>query len=103
MININELEAMGYKRWQKNGIDRMYINASALGLVCAYYNSGNISDAKFRGISISNSEARGMKSAKTYIDLNKNVIVSESARLAAAVADQIGADYKYGEKIININ
>ena len=103
MKTIIELESMGFNRWQKNGMDRMYINASTLGLVCSYYKTGNISDAQFRGVSISNSEARGLKAAKTYIDLNKNLIVSDSSRLAAAVADLIGADYSYGERIININ
>ena len=29
---IAELEALGFKRWTKNGMDRLYINAGALGL-----------------------------------------------------------------------
>ena len=103
MDRIEELEAMGFKRWQKNGMDRMYINASTLGLTCTYYNTGNISGAEFRGKDISNSLARQMKAAKTYIDLNKNQIVSDSCMLAAAVADLIGIDYSYGSPIIKIN
>ena len=39
---IDELTAMGFKRWQKNGMDRMYINASTLGLRCEYYKTGNV-------------------------------------------------------------
>lgn len=97
---IEELESKGFKRWQKNGMDRMYINASELGLVCAYYRSGNISDATFRGNSISNSEAGRMKGSKTYIDLVKKCIVSDNAMLAAAVADLVGVHYSYGDKII---
>ena len=97
---IEELEAKGFKRWQKNGMDRMYINASALGLICTYYKTGNISSAEFNGQPISNSNARGLKAAKTYIDLNNKRIVSDSARLAAAAADLIGVEYSYGETII---
>ena len=97
---IEELEAKGFKRWQKNGMDRMYINASALGLICTYYKTGNISNAEFRGNWISNSEGYRLKGAKTYIDLNNKRIVSDSARLAAAAADLIGVEYSYGETII---
>jgi hypothetical protein len=97
---IEELEAKGFKRWQKNGMDRMYINASALGLICTYYKTGNISNAEFRGNHISNSEGYRLKGAKTYIDLNSKRIVSDSARLAAAAADLIGVEYSYGETII---
>lgn len=102
MKSIEELTRMGFCRWQKNGMDRMYINASSLGLDCTYYKTGNISSATFNGESISNSEARGLKYAKTYIDLVNNVIVSDSARLAAAVADLLGIDYSYGQKQITI-
>lgn len=97
---IEELEAKGFKRWQKNGMDRMYINASTLGLICTYYKTGNISNAEFRGNWISNSECCRLKGAKTYIDLNNKRIVSDSARLAAAAADLIGVEYSYGETII---
>lgn len=97
---IDELTAMGFKRWQKNGMDRMYINASTLGLVCVYRRSGTISDAEFRGESISNNQARKMADAKTYIDLNQRRLVSQSAMLAAAAADLIGVDYQYGDTII---
>lgn len=97
---IAELEALGFRRWQKNGMDRMYINASTLGLICVYRKSGTISDAEFRGESISNRQARMMADAKTYIDLNNRRLVSQSAMLAAAAADLIGADYQYGDTII---
>lgn len=66
---IEALEAKGFKRWQKGNYDRLYINAGALGLVCSYYRTGNISDAEFCGGQISNSEAYRMKSAKTFIDV----------------------------------
>lgn len=99
---IEELEGMGFKRWQKNGMDRMYINAGTLGLICTYYKSGNVSDAEFRGEDISNSEARRMLGAKTYIDLIHKRLVSDSARLAAAAAELINVDYSYGDTIIRL-
>lgn len=92
MDNIEELEKMGFKRWQKNGMDRLYINATALGLCCTYYKTGNISSASFDGESISNSEGYRMKNAKTYIDLVHFCVVSDSATLARKVAELIGIE-----------
>jgi hypothetical protein len=97
---IEELTALGFNRWQKNGMDRMYINASTLGLICTYYKTGNISGAEFNGERVSNSEGYRLKSSKTYIDLKLKRLVSDSARLAAAAAELIGADYSYGDTII---
>lgn len=104
MKSVEELTAMGFNRWQKNGMDRMYINASALGLNCSYYKTGNISSATLNGTDISNCEARRLKAAKTYIDMIRHIIVSDSPRLAAAVANLIGVDeYSYGDCQIKIN
>ena len=97
---IDELTGLGFNRWQKNGMDRMYINAGTLGLICTYYKSGNISGAEFAGERVSNSEGYRLKTAKTYIDLKLKRLVSDSARLAAAAAELIGAEYSYGETII---
>ena len=66
---ITKLEEKGFKRWQKPGIDRLYINASTLGLECDYYNTGNIKYAEFCGEHISNCHARKLKAAKTYINV----------------------------------
>lgn len=99
---IEELEKMGFNRWTKNGMDRMYINASTLGLTCEYYNTGNIHYAEFDGKHVSNTEARALKAAKTYIDLVKGQIVSDSCRLSAKVAEMISVDYRYGDRIIKI-
>lgn len=98
---IDELTAKGFKRWQKNGMDRMYINASTLGLICSYYKTGNVRDAYFNGESISNSEARRMLSAKTYIDLKKKVLVSDNCNLTQAAAQLIGVEVEsYGDTIV---
>lgn len=100
---IDELTAMGFNRWQKNGMDRMYINASTLGLVCTYRRkTGTISDADFRGEYVSHGEAYRMKAAKTYIDLVHKRLVSDNERLAAAAAELIGAEYSFGDTIIQL-
>lgn len=66
---IERLVAAGANRWTKNGMDRLYINASSLGLTCEYYKTGNISDAYWNGERISNSKARALKAEKHYIDI----------------------------------
>lgn len=90
---IEELERLGFKRWKKNGMDRMYADAEVLGLYCEYYNTGNISYAEFNGEKISNTQAREIKSAKTYIDLIKHKLVSDRTSLAKAAALLIGVEY----------
>ncbi|MCG6493455.1 hypothetical protein [Kitasatospora sp. A2-31] len=52
--------AIGGKRWQRNGMDRVYFDnwAELAGLDVSYYKSGNISDATYRDEAISNSQAR---------------------------------------------
>lgn len=88
MLNTHEIENLekrGFKRWKKNGMDRLYVNATALGLNYTCYKTGNIMSAEFNGETISNSEARRMKEAKTYIDLNVGKVYSDNPRLHAAV------------------
>ena len=89
---INELIKQGFKRWQKNGMDRLYINSGALGLTCSYYNTGNISSATFDGEHVSNSAARRYKAAKTYIDLVRHEVVSDISTLAWAAAKPAGLE-----------
>jgi hypothetical protein len=95
---IASLSALGFKRWTKGDMDRMYINAGALGLSCDYYGTGNIRDAYFNDVSISNSRARRLKEAKTYLDLVTMTIISVDELLAHAaatkVATAIGATYE---------
>lgn len=87
---IEELEALGFKRWQKGNMDRLYINASMLGLNYGKYNTGNIKWAEFQGMSISNSEARRMLAAKTYIDIKAEKVHSDSYTLERAAAELAG-------------
>ena len=85
-VRINELLEKGFNRWTKGNMDRLYINAAQLGLVCEYYKTGNISNAEFRGRSISNSEARRMKAANTFIDIKTGKVYSDSLMLKEAAA-----------------
>jgi hypothetical protein len=94
MDQISDLEAMGFKRWQKNGMDRLYVDARRIGLEVSYYKTGNVSSASFDGYSISNSEARRMLGAKTYIDLVKRQIVSDNRDLAIKVAEICGVAHE---------
>ena len=102
MDRVEELTNLGFKRWQKNGMDRMYINSTTLGLECTYYKTGNISTAFFDGERISNSMGYKLKNAKTYIDLVRGQIVSDSEILAAAAAKLVGADYSWGDTRITL-
>lgn len=81
---IAELTKHGFRRWTKGNIDRLYINAAQLGLVCTYYNTGNISNAVFNGDQISNSQARRMKAAKTFVDVKTGTVYSDDTTLKSA-------------------
>lgn len=56
---VETMTAIGGNRWQRNGMDRVYINnwARFAGIKTSYYNSGNISSASYQGERISNSQA----------------------------------------------
>lgn len=69
---IKKLEEKGFKRWEKAGYDRLYINLSILGLDYGRYKTGNISWATFQGEEISNSQCRRYLATKVYIDLKQN-------------------------------
>ena len=87
---IDELEALGFKRWQKGQFDRLYINADQLGLECKYYKTGNIKSAWFNGDEISNSEGYRMKAAKTYIDVATGEVFSPNSTLRKAAMELAG-------------
>ena len=75
---IKALEEKGFNRWQKGNLDRLYVNATMLGLVCEYYKTGNIKTAYFCEGLISNCQARRMKAAKTFIDVKTGTVYSDS-------------------------
>lgn len=66
---IEKLESMGYRRWQKGEMDRLYINPKNIGLEVEYYNTGNVRYAELNGVHISNAEARRIMGGKYYIDV----------------------------------
>jgi hypothetical protein len=74
---IKKLEDRGFKRWTKGNYDRLYINADKLGLGLGFYNTGNISSARFQGNSISHAEGGRLRYAKTYIDVETGKVYSQ--------------------------
>lgn len=89
---IKELEEKGFNRWTKGNLDRLYINAVQLGLVCTYYNTGNVKSAEFQGDSISNCQARRYKAAKTFIDVKTEKVHSDYETLEKAAAELAGME-----------
>lgn len=90
--NIAAIEAKGFKRWTKNGMDRLYINATEIGLELTYYKTGNISGAWFNGELLSNRQGYAYKAAKTYIDIETGTVHSDVEALqeaAQAALDEI--------------
>jgi len=59
IYSIETMTAIGGNRWQKNGMDRVYLNnwAEFAGIETTRYNTGNISSASYQGEGISNSQA----------------------------------------------
>ena len=90
---IEELEGKGFKRWTKGNLDRLYINASQLGLVCTYYKTGSISGAWFCGDRVSNGEGYRMKGSKTFIDIKTERVYSDNEALGQAAAALAGLTY----------
>lgn len=66
--DIAKLMAAGGKRWSKYGKDRIYFDATTLGLDVSYYKTGSIDHAEWQGESISNADARRLLSSKVYVD-----------------------------------
>lgn len=82
---ITKLESMGFNRWQKGSMDRLYINSTTLGLTVERYKTGNVSYAEWRGERISNSRGSALAAAKTYINVATGTLysTSETAQEAA--------------------
>jgi hypothetical protein len=59
VFTIATMTAIGGRRWQKNGMDRVYLNnwAEFAGIETTHYGTGNISSACYQGEGISNSQA----------------------------------------------
>lgn len=71
---VEDLIAMGAKRWEKAGYDRLYLNNAGLklaGLEISRYKTGNVSLAKINGEKVSNAKGSRMASIveRAFIDL----------------------------------
>jgi len=64
-LTADTMVAIGGRRWQKNGMDRVYINdwAAFAGLETSHYKTGNVSGASFQGRGIANGRVAGILSA----------------------------------------
>lgn len=80
MLNEKQIEALekvGFNRWTKNGMDRLYASKEAMQLELTYYKTGNISSAALMGEKISNSRARKLIGEKIYIDVETGELTSK--------------------------
>ncbi|MEU9760303.1 hypothetical protein [Streptomyces sp. NPDC047987] len=71
-FTIDTMTAIGGQRWQKNGMDRVYLNGfqAVPGLELDHYKSGSISYASLDGDKVSNAEGGRLATAvdKVYFD-----------------------------------
>ena len=71
-LTVDDIVAIGGRRWQKNGMDRVYINdwAAFAGLETSHYKTGNVCGASFKGRGIANGRVAGIVSAidKVWFD-----------------------------------
>lgn len=72
VFTVETMTAIGGRRWQKNGIDRVYLNdwADFAGIEIHRYNTGNVSYAAIGGQAIANSRAGALLGAvdKVWFD-----------------------------------
>ena len=88
---IQKLEEAGFKRWTKGTHDRLYINATSLGLKYETYKSGSIRSATFNGEEISNSRAGRMLAMKMYIDVTTGELHTTNGKGVQVDADLAAA------------
>ena len=79
---MDALKKVGFTRWQKNGKDRLYINADSLGLEITWgKRMGQVESASFQGEDISKRYASELRSAKTYVDVKTQEIIGTDEKL----------------------
>jgi hypothetical protein len=87
-----DLRRVGFKRWTKDDLDRMYIDPTDLGLSVYYNQDGEIRMAYWAEKPMTNyRKAARMLEAKVYLDLNTLTVVSPFEELSKAAADLIAA------------
>lgn len=67
---IENLEAMGYRRWKKDSLDRLYITPEYFGLKTGSSKYGDYFYSQLAGMKIDNTDARIIKKGKYFIDVN---------------------------------
>ncbi|MFD0405636.1 hypothetical protein [Kitasatospora sp. NPDC127116] len=91
-LTADVIVALGGRRWQKNGMDRIYINdwSAFAGLDVAYYGTGNISSASWHGERISNSQARLILGSltKVWFDVADGKLHGHFGHTDSRVADR---------------
>ncbi|KIF66228.1 hypothetical protein HY68_36560 [Streptomyces sp. AcH 505] len=74
VFTAESMTAIGGRRWQKNGMDRVYLNegvwAELAGIDVSRYGTGNVSSASVNGRGIANGRALGLLGAidKVWFD-----------------------------------
>lgn len=86
-----ELERLGFKRWTKGDMDRMYIDAFDLGLRVFYDEKIQPKEASMNDVVIPLTQGLRLKEAKTYLDLTTMTVVSVDELLATTAANLIRA------------
>ena len=67
---IAKLEAAGFNRWTKNGMDRLYVNADVLGLEVKVAKSGNAAgEGAWCGSEVCKQDANDILHSKVWIDV----------------------------------
>ena len=91
---IKKYEAAGFKRWTKNGMDRLYIDAEALGLEVERYGTGNIKSATWQGVKVSNADARRILASKVYVIVESGelVVISNFEKYGVPTVRDIALD-----------
>ena len=66
---IEKLEDAGFKRWTKNGMDRLYIDTSKLGLECDFKRDHEPCLGDWQGVRQSKADTRRIYFSKVWVDV----------------------------------
>ena len=85
IFTIEDLMAVGAKRWQKAGYDRLYLNEAGLGLIgleISRYKSGFVSSAYLQGEKIAHAQGQRIYDVvnKSFIDLKTKTLHWNTSR-----------------------
>lgn len=66
---IERLEDMGFRRWTKGDMDRLYIDADKLGLECDFKRDHEPCLGSWQGRRVSNADCRRIYYSKVWVDV----------------------------------